>query len=298
MSLRVLEPGLHTLVVDFGRPQWRSLGVPLGGAADRWSLAMGNALVGNRADAAALEISLTGPILEATCELGCILYGAPFALSSESQTLLHGKTFTLQAGERLRIGGTSRGMRCYLCVAGGFDSELILGSRTRLQPIQAGEELGCTPSRIAARFLHTEPRIDNDTPVLRVLPGAQAAWFEPQAFTSHEYTVTPASNRMGLRLRGPTLAIPPRELISEPVCPGAVQVTRDGQCILLGVDGQTIGGYPKIAQVISADLDQLGQLRPGQAIRFVWVTLEEAEQLYAIRQDNLRRWLLRLGVAV
>src|SRR5712664_674142 len=103
MTLRVLEPGLYTLVVDFGRPHHRSLGVPIGGAADRTSLSLGNALVGNPPDAAALEINLAGPTLEAGCNLACVVYGAPFALRSDRQELSVGKTFTFHAGERLRI---------------------------------------------------------------------------------------------------------------------------------------------------------------------------------------------------
>src|SRR5262249_61631977 len=108
--------------------------------------------------------------------------------------------------------------------------------------------------------------------------------------------VTPASNRMGLRLRGAPLSLPQRELVSEPVCPGTVQVTRDGQCIILGVDGQTFGGYPKIAQVISADLDLLGQLRPGDRVRMQRVTLGEAEEGYRQRQAVLRGGVMRLRV--
>src|SRR2546430_6494102 len=104
MSLRVLEPGLQTLVVDFGRPHCRSLGVPVGGAADRTSLAIGNALVGNPPNTAALEITLAGPTLEAGCDLACVVRGAPFELISNRQPLTVGKTFTLRAGEQLRIG--------------------------------------------------------------------------------------------------------------------------------------------------------------------------------------------------
>src|SRR5207249_4090342 len=109
-----------------------------------------------------------------------------------------------------------------------------------------------------------------------------------------EFTVLPASNRMGLRLKGKALALPDRDLVSEPVCPGAVQVTRDGQCIILGVDGQTIGGYPKIAQVIHADLDRVGQLRPGDRIRFAQMSVQEATRLYRAQQAELDDWLLRL----
>src|SRR5207247_11457919 len=111
------------------------------------------------------------------------------------------------------------------------------------------------------------------------LEGPQAAWFHADDFYDQQFTVTPASNRMGLRLQGEPLPFPTRELVSEPVCPGAVQVTRDGQCIVLGVDGQTIGGYPKIAQVINADLDKLGQLRQGERIRLLRVYMEEDERL-------------------
>src|SRR5438477_3812985 len=98
MTLQVLEPGLYTLLVDFGRPRTRSLGVPVGGAADRWSLAIGNSLVGNAIDATALEISLSGPTLHAESNLACVLYGAPFAMLSEHQRLTAGKTFTFHAG--------------------------------------------------------------------------------------------------------------------------------------------------------------------------------------------------------
>jgi antagonist of KipI len=102
---------------------------------------------------------------------------------------------------------------------------------------------------------------------------------------------------MGLRLRGAPLTLPDRELVSEPVCPGTVQVTGDGQCIVLGVDGQTIGGYPKVAQVVTADLDKLGRLRPGEAVRFRRVGLDEAEGLYRHKQTRLREWLTRVRTA-
>jgi antagonist of KipI len=100
---------------------------------------------------------------------------------------------------------------------------------------------------------------------------------------------------MGLRLKGEALPVPPREMVSEPVCPGTVQVTRDGQLIVLGMDGQTIGGYPKVAHLIAADLDAAGQLRPGAAVGFEEVSLQEAERLWCVRQEELGRWRARLG---
>jgi biotin-dependent carboxylase-like uncharacterized protein len=297
MTLRVLEPGVYTLPVDFGRPHSRSLGVPVGGAADRTALALGNALVGNPSDAVALEVTLHGPTVVADCDLACVVYGAPFEVTTGRRRQPPGATFTLAAGDELHIGGTPHGARAYLCVAGGFILPAVLGSRSALEPLRAGAELPCQPGCIGGRFIRPEWTWQPEPGTLRVVDGAQADWFRPDEFYPRAFTVRPASNRMGLRLEGTPLALPGRELTSEPVCPGAVQVTSDGQCIALGVDGQTIGGYPKIAQVISADLDALGQLRPGDAVRFQRVTLEEAEAAYRAKQAEVDRWLLRLRTA-
>src|SRR5947209_19086423 len=116
MALHVLEPGLHTLLVDFGRPRTRSLGVPVGGAADRFALAIGNALVGNEPEACALEISLTGPRLRANCDVACVLYGAPFEITGEQQQPRPGRTFTLHSCEEIHLRVTKRKMRAYFCV--------------------------------------------------------------------------------------------------------------------------------------------------------------------------------------
>lgn len=298
MTLRVLDPGLHSLIVDLGRPGSRSLGVPVGGAADRAALLIGNALVGNPADAAAVEMALAGPTVQAGTELACVVYGAPFDLRSDRQRVSAGKTFTLRPNETLHIHGTPEGMRAYLCVHGGFQERLVLGSRSGLEPLRAGDELQCTPRTIHGRFIRPNFSWNRERNTLRVVDGPQADWFRRAEFYEQEFTITPASNRMGLRLSATALTLPAREILSEPVCPGAVQVTRDGQCIVLGVDGQTIGGYPKIAHVIGADLDKLGQLRPGEAIRFVRVALEEAEAAFRHKQKELQEWQTRLRVTL
>jgi antagonist of KipI len=133
--------------------------------------------------------------------------------------------------------------------------------------------------------------------LLRAVAGRQADWFSPDDFYGPEFTVQAESNRMGLRLRGPAQRPPDRQLLSEPVCPGTVQVTTNGQCIVLGCDGQTIGGYPKVAQVIGADLDKLAQLRPGATIRFEQVDQATAERLFRERQKELRKWVTRIRTA-
>jgi allophanate hydrolase subunit 2 len=133
--------------------------------------------------------------------------------------------------------------------------------------------------------------------VLRVLDGPQRDWFPDDTFFTRCYVVSPASNRMGVRLTGAPLARKPGELVSEAVAPGAVQVTNDGLPIVLGVDGQTIGGYPKVAHVIRADLDSLAQLRPGDRVRFVRTSPDEADAAARARAAFLNAWLTRLRIA-
>src|SRR5438270_9521563 len=189
MTLRVLDPGLHSLVVDFGRPGYRSLGVAVGGAADRTALALGNALVGNQPDAAALEICLAGPTLQAACELACVVYGAPFELHSDRQRLSAGKTFTLHTDDIIHVQGTPEGMRAYLCVRGGVDVPLVLGSRSALQPLRTGDELRCTPGIIHGRFVHLNLKWNQQPKLLRVVDGPEADWFRQDEFYVQEFTV-------------------------------------------------------------------------------------------------------------
>jgi 5-oxoprolinase (ATP-hydrolysing) subunit C len=301
--LVVESAGLSTWIVDGGRPKTRGLGVPVGGAADRFAQAWGNALLGNPADAAALEVCLTGPTLRAEGDIACVFSGAPFDLVRLNMPVRGGRTFTLRSGQQLRIQGTPLGLRGYLCVAGGLRTPVVLGSRTGLASITVGMNLpclggvttSCFPDPATAPFPLLPEAMGSVR--LRVLPGSQADWFPPRALSGMEFEVSPDSNRMGVRLLGQPLAVPARELVSEPVCPGTVQVTRDGQCVILGVDAQTIGGYPRLAQVIAADLDRVGQLRPGTAVHLERVSLDEAITLFHDRQHRLRRWLSLLRVA-
>ena len=317
MSLTVLNPGLYTLPVGLGRPGRRALGVPLGGAADRTSLRLGNALVGNPPDVIALELTLAGPTLRVECPVAAVVFGAPFEVTRNGSPLEPGVTFTLETGDVLRAGGTASGCRAYLCAAGGIE-------RQGNGPLTAGEVLGCRPGRVGGRSVSLSPwgedrgegvRLQQagsfDTPsppaplprgrgeqTLRVLPGPQRDWFPDDSFFARPFTVSPASNRMGVRLLGEPIPKRMGELTSEPVAPGAVQVTNDGLPVVLGVDGQTIGGYPKVAHVIRADLDKLGQLRPGDVVRFALVSEAEAVAATAEVQKSLRHWLTRLAVAV
>jgi antagonist of KipI len=300
VAFEILDAGLSTRLVDLGRPRSRHLGVPLGGAADRASLALANALVGNSPDAAAIEISLKGPILRATADVTIAMVGAPFVCRAGRREWSGSRSLRLFAGDELYVGGAPSGVRTYLAVPGGFDVPTTLDSHSGLRPLRAGETLPCdsrmTPERIVSPdcpFLQF-PR----ERTLAVMPGAQRDWFPPNALFDSAFTVSTASDRMGLRLDGDKLPSPNREMVSEPVCPGSVQVTREGQPIVLGVDGQTIGGYPKVAQVIRADLDSLGQLRSGDTVRFETVDLDHANRRWRERQQLLREWITRIRISL
>jgi len=297
-ALTVLDAGLSSLAVDLGRTGSRARGVPLGGAADRFAYQLGNLLLGNRPDAVAVEVTLKGPTLRAEVETVAVVFGAPFEVTVNGNEVAPNTTFRLTPRDTLRIGGTPVGCRAYLCVVGGFDVPTILGSRSSLEPLRAGDVLLCGAG--AGRTgrgiwsLLVPPSPGGRDKWLRALPGPQADWFPDGGFFDRPFTVAPASNRMGVRLLGEPIPKRAGELASEPVAPGAVQVTNDGLPVVLGVDGQTIGGYPKVAHVIRADLDAVGQLRPGDGVRFARVSMADAEAAATERARELRLWRMRL----
>jgi biotin-dependent carboxylase-like uncharacterized protein len=294
-GLIVLRPGLFTTVQDLGRPGHRAFGVPAGGAFDSRSAALANALLGNASDAAVLEITLNGGTLEAACSLALALAGAPIEatvrlINGDKFLLATPVAFTLQTGARLELGPILRGARAYLAVAGGWQTPVVLGSRSSETPLRAGEFL---PSGRASRTptRHPSPTDDPFEPSeqpIRVVDGVDAVDFVP----GESFRVSAQSNRMGLRLEGPEWKVPvDPDRLSTPVAPGAVQVA-GGAPLILGVAGGTMGGYPHVAHVISADLGRVAQARPGDLLQFERVTLSEARRL---DRESRREWARRLG---
>jgi biotin-dependent carboxylase-like uncharacterized protein len=286
MGLIVIEPGLSTTVQDAGRTGYREWGVPMGGAFDRGAAGLANALVGNPPECAVLELTLIGGVYQADGPLALAMAGAPM----EARVLApHGSerdlnvplSWSLRRGERLILGRALQGARTYLAVRGGWQTRHRLGSRSSEERLRAGDvlpaETGLIPTRRPVGPSWTPPAAEP----FRILDGPDALPADPGAGTSSFWTdrrfrVGSRSDRMGLRLDGEPIAIhSPPERLSAPVAPGAVQVA-GGQLIVLGVAGGTMGGYSHIAHVISADLDRLGQLRPGEVIWFHRVTLDEA----------------------
>jgi 5-oxoprolinase (ATP-hydrolysing) subunit C len=291
MSFLVRNPGLLTLPVDAGRPGSRAFGVPVSGPADARSYAIAQALVWNAESAVALEINVAGPTLVAENRVGAVIVGAPFTIDiAGRKSVAIGECFTLDRGDTLKIGGSPTGSRAYLCVPGGF-------SMPAYKAIAAGDRLDCPTSELA-HWSIAYPSLSQSEPI-RIVKGPQYEWFlNPGRIEQSTYTVAPARDRMGLRLQGDSLERKPGELTSEPVTPGSIQITNDGQPVILGVDGQTIGGYPKIGHVIRADMDRIGQLRPGDPIRMQFVSHDEADALNRNARHDIDEWRIRIHTRI
>ena len=290
--IRILSPGLQTTIQDLGRFGYTHFGVSASGAADSLALRAGNLLVGNAENAAALEMTLVGGAFEFETDAVIALTGSDFGAGLPLWTAVD-----IKAGQTVRCGVTRSGARAYLAVRGGIGVPKVMGSASVHvmtgvggRPLRAGDVLPiggaairrprAVPGR-APKFAHTGP--------LRVTPGPQAHWFSSELYAA-AYRVAEESNRMGLRLRGPAIPSPAGHMLTEGVPLGAIQVPPDGQPIILFVEHQTTGGYPKPANVISADFWRLGQLRPRDEVRFERVTLEQALNL--LREQE--QWLYAL----
>lgn len=287
MGLLIVHPGTYSTVQDLGRLGYRASGVPLGGTFDRRSATLANALVGNRSECAVVEMTLTGGTYEARRPLALALAGAPMRAEfvgqrKQSRPLTVPSCFTLLPNERLVIGGSPSGARTYLAVAGGWRTPLVLGSRSEERRIEAGQVLPALSSTTPRRQPgDIKPIAPFDQPV-RIIEGPDAAQLADSALWERiTFRVAPECNRMGIRLASPELPVVPHAgRLSAPVVPGAIQVA-GGQAIVLGVACGTMGGYPLVASVISADLDRLGQLRPGDRVRFQQVSFDDARRLDA-----------------
>lgn len=274
--VEVLESGALTTVQDLGRPGHAHLGVPRSGALDQPALGLANRLVGNDEDAACLETTLTGLTLRLPTAAVVAVTGALCAVYVDGRAAPWGSAFRVPDGATLRVGRADAGVRSVVAFSGGIAVPPVLGSRSTdllsglgPAPLREGDVLPLgTPQRPPAPL--DTPVMFRAAEVLRVLPGPRDDWFTPAsvaALDGASCTVSPASNRIGLRLQGPALVRSrPDELLSEPMLLGAVQVPPDGQPVILLNDHATTGGYPVVGVVRRADLAACAQLRPGDPI--------------------------------
>ncbi len=320
MSLTVLKPGLLTTVQDLGRFGYQQAGLVVGGALDAVALRTANLLVGNPETAAGLEITLRGPHLRLLADTLLALTGADLGASISGQPVPLGRPVAVRAGTVLAFDKPTASGRAWLAVAGGVAVPPVLGSRATYlraalgglggRALRAGDELPVGEWSAAAQRLFNqlqptaaggvaarwhvaqEPLASPGAPlVVRALPGPEYEQFSPasqRAFWAESFTVTPAADRMGARLSGPPLErLASAELLSSAVTFGTVQVPAGGQPIVLLADCQTTGGYPRLAQVITADRGRLAQALPGAQLRFAPVTLAEAQAQYLAQEQHI-----------
>jgi allophanate hydrolase len=311
VALEVAAPGLLSSLQDLGRPGFRRFGVPASGALDPRALRLANALCGNPEGEAAVEFFHLGPTLRARggrVRLGLVgdLPAAAIEGPAGERPAAPWRSLTLADGEALRVGPVRPGRAGYLAVQGGLLAEVVMGSASTClragfggaggAPLRKGQVLALRagpPPAGPERVLPAPPAREEGP--IRAVPGPQDDAFPAEAlatFFSAEWRVTAQSDRMGSRLEGPRLAHRPEagaEIVSDATVPGSIQVPGNGLPIVLLADGQTTGGYPKIATVCSADLPRLAHLGPGAPLRFAAVTVEEAEALARAAEARLRR---------
>ena len=280
MSLTVVAAGTQTLMQDAGRPGFGSSGVGRSGAFDRAAHRQANLLVGNPADAPALEVLMGGLKLKSTREHVLAVTGAVGSILVDDHPVEHGRSFVVAPDQNIRLDTFDVGLRAYLAVGGEFIADEVLGSCSTDTlsglgpvPLDAGTTLLCGfPSGPPPDGLDVPALIASGTTSVNVVLGPRDDWFTEAAVAhllASAWTVSPTSNRIGIRLDGPALERSSHgELPSEPCMFGSIQVTSAGLPVVLGPDHPVTGGYPVIAVVADRHLDRLAQLRPGETQRF------------------------------
>lgn len=320
MAFKVIKPGLATTVQDLGRPGYFHLGIPEGGAMDRFALTVANRLVGNEDGAAGLEAVFLGPELLFERDALVAVTGADLPVKLDGEPREGWSSFRVRAGQTLSFGTLKSGARLYIAVAGGIDTPPALGSRSTYRTgalggvqgraLIAGDVLPVgAPSSDRERTLPADLRPARDRN-LRVLPGlywhrlteaAQDAFFED------EWTVAPEADRMGYRFRGGRpmefvareqpfgAGSDPSNIVDGCYSYGSIQIPGGKEPIVLHRDAVSGGGYFTMGAVISADMDSIGQLQPNTKIRFVRVDMEQALVARAARSAALDSIRTALG---
>jgi biotin-dependent carboxylase-like uncharacterized protein len=306
-AFHILKPGLMTTIQDLGRAGFQNLGIGISGALDAAALRVANLLVGNEPGAGGLEILYLGPTIEIEADSVRMSFAGaeaaieilPDAAASSGTKMETMRSVLVKRGEVVRIGSLTGGAVLYVAVEGGFDIRPILGSVStnirggtggwQARALIAGERLPLCRMRATARAECRAQGIEFRAPSrIRAIPGPQDDYFEEDEITrffGSTYTVQSGSDRVGMQLHGEAIRHAKGfNIASDATAPGSIQVPGSGQPIVLMADRQTIGGYPKIATVISADLPELGRLSIGSKFAFERVTLETAQ---ALRRDML-----------
>ena len=302
MSITILKAGFQDLIQDLGRNGYTHMGISPTGAADNLSFRIGNLLLGNDINDPGIEITLFGGSYYFNTDAIIALSGSVFTSAIDGDMIPFFKPVVVKSGQTLTIGSTTNGARCYLAIRGGFQVPYILDSSSTHLLSNAGgfngrnlkknDEIICASSDDLGIKNNIKFNIDDDRSILRVTKGLQYDLFDDvnkKLFFNEQFTVSQNSNRMGLRIRGPKIYNKTsKDILTEGLPLGAIQIPGDGDSIISFVDHQTTGGYPKITNVITADLHKVGQLKPGDKFMFKLVSQHEAETLYFKQEKSLK----------
>ena len=282
-ALRVLATGPQATIQDLGRPGWFSAGVGVSGAVDTRSLKLANRLVGNPEQAAGIECVLGGLQLEARDPIMISVTGAPAPLTVDGRATAHNSVLHLRSGQVLRLGIAEAGLRVYVAVRGGIAVEPVLGSRSwdtmagiGPAPLQPGDDVPVGPPPLAWPTVEVAPvaAITTDPVVARVRLGPRQDWFaRPEDLLVDHWVVTDRLDRVGTRLERPAGApaltrTNTRELATEGMPLGAIQVPPSGEPVVFLADHPITGGYPVVGVVLADDVPVVAQARPGQQLTF------------------------------
>ncbi|MDA3790010.1 MAG: biotin-dependent carboxyltransferase family protein [Desulfobacula sp.] len=309
-AFKILAPGGFTTIQDKGRFGYQQMGVPVSGALDSFAFYLANLLVGNNENQAVLEITIMGPSLEIQKEMDIALTGAGMGMTLNNNPVEQWKSFRVKPGDILTISQVRAGCRSYLAVSGGIKVPKVMGSYSTYaggkiggflgRPLAKGDNLKTLDVKLDVKLSDKHRSIPEamipkypSNAIIRAIPGPQDDYFDKglASLFEAEYMVTAKADRMGYRLQGKALPIRdkmPKSIISEPSMPGGIQIPPDEQPIILLVE-QTVGGYAKIATVISTDLPKVAQTTPGDYIQFEKIDLQTAHVLYMEEKNKLAK---------
>lgn len=310
-SIIVVKPGAANSIQDNGRFGYRRYGVPISGISDPYYASCANSLVGNPANAPLIEIPLMGPHLSFVCDPRTIaLVGdikGNLLRAGIKSPVEPWKAISIQREDILELSGTSG--TSYLAIQGSFDIKPVMQSyatyeRAKLGGLnggwlRVGDAITLNPIETIIGY-YSKTLFNHELGPISVIPGPQEFAFTQSslyAFVTTEFTVSKQWDRMGIRLEGLTLShLTPNhaDMASDGICPGAIQVPGSGDPIILGIDSQTIGGYPKIATIITADLARLAHLRTGDRVSFKNVKIDEAVKRLKEKTAILDQWIAKL----
>ena len=303
-ALRIISPGGYTTIQDRGRFGFQHVGIPVSGVLDAFAFALANFLAGNPDNTPVMEITVMGPSLEIRKEMDLALTGAQMGISVNGVPMDQWASIRVRPGDLVTIGQVRAGCRAYLAFGGGIRVPEIMGSFSTYvggkiggfkgRPLRKEDLLETGDSPLLARPRALPPSlvpVYSSEPVIRAIPGPQADYFDTGLNTlfQSEYTVTVKADRMGYRLQGEPIPIKsgmPKSIVSEPSMPGGIQIPADEQPIILLVE-QTVGGYAKIATVISSDLPLVAQTTPGDTLRFASVDLNIAHGIILEEKNRI-----------